>query len=278
MSKSNRLRLEEVRRAFRLVGECRELGSHPGQWCPHMFVGLSRLVGARAGNGGEVRLVRPQGPVEGAAYFDAGLEPAEHDLYVEFLRTHGIDRHPLAIGLAGWRTAGPQPGRVIARTRRQLVPDREWYGSVCYNEYHRLIRIDHCLGSALELTAHGAFSCVILHRTVGEPDFSERQRRLLHLFHDELGRLIGTALASATGPDPVGALAPRLRQTLDCLLEGDGEKQVAARLGLSRTTVHQYVTMLYRRFDVGSRAELLARFICRPARPSARDTTANGPV
>jgi DNA-binding CsgD family transcriptional regulator len=52
-----------------------------------------------------------------------------------------------------------------------------------------------------------------------------------------------------------------LRQTLDCLLEGDSEKQVAVRLGLSRLTVHQYVTSLYRHFGVSSRAELLARFI-----------------
>ena len=46
-------------------------------------------------------------------------------------------------------------------------------------------------------------------------------------------------------------------------MEGDSEKQVAMRMGLSRTTVHQYVTMLYRRFDVQSRAELLARVLRR---------------
>ena len=60
-------------------------------------------------------------------------------------------------------------------------------------------------------------------------------------------------------------LPPRLRQVLGCLLEGDSEKQVAARLGLSRPTVHEYVTALYRLFDVSSRAELLAR--CLRLRP-----------
>jgi DNA-binding NarL/FixJ family response regulator len=53
-------------------------------------------------------------------------------------------------------------------------------------------------------------------------------------------------------------LPPRLRRTLDCLLEGEDVKGVARRLGLSRHTVHLYVTDLYKRFGVHSRAELLA--------------------
>jgi DNA-binding NarL/FixJ family response regulator len=61
---------------------------------------------------------------------------------------------------------------------------------------------------------------------------------------------------SATEPTP-SDLSPRLRQTLACLLQGDSEKQVAARLGLSPATTHQYVTALYRRFGVQSRAQLL---------------------
>jgi DNA-binding NarL/FixJ family response regulator len=44
-------------------------------------------------------------------------------------------------------------------------------------------------------------------------------------------------------------------QTLACLLEGDSEKQVAARLGLSPATAHEYVTALYRHFGVQSRAQ-----------------------
>jgi DNA-binding CsgD family transcriptional regulator len=48
-------------------------------------------------------------------------------------------------------------------------------------------------------------------------------------------------------------------------VEGDSEKQLAARLGLSRATIHQYVTALYRHFGVGSRAQLLALAIKRIA-------------
>jgi DNA-binding CsgD family transcriptional regulator len=58
-------------------------------------------------------------------------------------------------------------------------------------------------------------------------------------------------------------LSPRLRQTLQSLLKGVSEKQVAQRLGLSQHTVHVYVKKLYRRYGVSSRGELLARWVAR---------------
>jgi DNA-binding CsgD family transcriptional regulator len=97
----------------------------------------------------------------------------------------------------------------------------------------------------------------ILVRPLGEKRYGERERRLVHLFHDELSRYVGTALAAEEG-GAVALLPPRLRQTLECLLERDSEKQVAARLGLSRHTVHEYVTALHRRLGVQSRGELMA--------------------
>ena len=82
----------------------------------------------------------------------------------------------------------------------------------------------------------------------------------------DLCRLIGAQIgagevASSLSADP--SLSPRLQQTLERLLAGDSEKQIAARLALSRHTVHVYVKSLYRHFDVSSRGELLARFVRR---------------
>ena len=57
------------------------------------------------------------------------------------------------------------------------------------------------------------------------------------------------------------SLPPRLSELLGHLLAGDGEKQAAAKMSLSRHTVHNYVTMLYRKLDVSSRSELMARFV-----------------
>jgi DNA-binding CsgD family transcriptional regulator len=58
-------------------------------------------------------------------------------------------------------------------------------------------------------------------------------------------------------------MGPRLRQTLELLLHGDGEKQIAGKLKLSQHTVHGYVKEVYRRFGVNSRAELLALWVKR---------------
>ena len=111
-----------------------------------------------------------------------------------------------------------------------------------------------------EIGQTGGLSCLALGRARGDRDFSSRERRLMNFFHAELGALIGRSLVSACEPGPDG-LSPRLRQTLACLLEGDSEKQVAARLRLSVPTIHQYVGALYRHFGVGSRGQLLAHFI-----------------
>ena len=61
------------------------------------------------------------------------------------------------------------------------------------------------------------------------------------------------------GGPSVSDLPPRVRQVLVCLMEGDSEKQVALRLGISPYTVHDYVKQLHHRFEVSSRGELLSR-------------------
>ena len=72
-------------------------------------------------------------------------------------------------------------------------------------------------------------------------------------------------------PDRTPAdLSPRLRQTLDRLLAGDSEKEIAFRFGRSRHTVHVYVKKLYQRFGVSSRGELFARFVRGPAAAADR--------
>jgi len=83
-----------------------------------------------------------------------------------------------------------------------------------------------------------------------------QKRRMIAEFCKMLGAQVGSVMPSACN-DP--RLSPRERQTLQHLLAGDSEKQVAAKLGLSRHTVHIYVKMLYKHFEVNSRGELLAK-------------------
>ncbi|SRR6266508_3540043 len=259
MGKSDLLRVQDVRDAYRLIGECRDLGRDAALWHSRMVQGVHRLIGAPAAAGGEGRWVRPISIVDQISAFDAGLDARARELYIAY-------RHEL--GPAGnliWRALLNVAGRTVTRSRRQLVSDTEWYRSVVFNEYRRPGKIDHQLTSVYETSDDGAISVICVVRALGERDFTSREQRLLNFFHVEIGPLIGRALVSATEPSPV-KLSPRLQQTLACLLEGDSEKQVADRLGLSHDTTHQYVTALYRHFGVGSRAQLMAYVLKRVGR------------
>jgi DNA-binding CsgD family transcriptional regulator len=97
-------------------------------------------------------------------------------------------------------------------------------------------------------------------RCVGEKVFCERDVRLVDCLHHELAPHVGSHLADDDEPS-ASELSPRQRETLQGLLEGLSEKQVAERLSVSRATLHEYVTAIYRRFGVNSRSELMARWI-----------------
>jgi len=56
-------------------------------------------------------------------------------------------------------------------------------------------------------------------------------------------------------------LSPRQKQTLELLLAGDSEKQLARKLAISQHTVHVHVKTIYKRLGVSSRGELLSRFV-----------------
>jgi len=259
MAKSDLLRVQDVRDAYRLIGECRDLGSNPVLWHRHMLDGLCWLIGARTAAGGEGRWNRSHSPVKVISAVEVGLDSREHQLFVAYLRDLGPPGDPI------FRALGRLGGRHVVRTRPQLVSDADWYGSSVWNEYQRPIGIDHQFTSMYQVAGTDAIDVIGLHRSVGERQFSPREQQLLTFFHAELGALIGRSLVRATEAGPA-TLSPRLRQTLACLLEGDSEKHVASRLGLSHATIHEYVTALYRHFGVQSRAQLMAHAIRRAAR------------
>lgn len=103
----------------------------------------------------------------------------------------------------------------------------------------------------------------------GRTDATPQQRAILAEFCRTLRQPSARAAPAAapSHPSPVQgisqSMSPRTRQTLELLLAGDSEKQIAGKLGLSPHTVHDYVKAVYRRFDVCSRPELLALWIRR---------------
>jgi DNA-binding NarL/FixJ family response regulator len=93
------------------------------------------------------------------------------------------------------------------------------------------------------------------------------QRRLVAHLVRMLGPQSKESVTTRPAVQPM-SLSPRLSQTLDGLLAGDSEKQIATKLAISQNTVHVYVKALYKGFGVSSRGELLSRFIDRPNPPA----------
>ena len=251
MGRSERLRLSDVRAAFRLVGEVRELGADPTAWSTHLLTGLSRIVGAKVGLTSEARGWRAGAlrtlPVAGTdvGWADAG----ERARFLEWMgrpEADGPDFAPYCERLDA-------EGGCFSCTRCELVTDADWYSSAHLNEFRRLASLDDFVYATCVLPHLGGLHILALHRTRGDRPFSRRDRRLVQLVNEELG------LMWAAEAMPEVGLPPRMRQVLERLLRGDSEKEVARDLGLSPHTIHRHVGLLYRRLGVSSRGELLAK-------------------
>jgi DNA-binding CsgD family transcriptional regulator len=264
MAKADLLRVQDVRGAYRLIGECRDLGSDPALWQTRLFEGLFRLFGEAAASGGEGRLVGTHGAIAPFSHFHSGFDAKDLRTYHSYMREGGPAVDPFIRAFPRVRD------RAVTHTRRQIVPDHVYHRSPVFGRYFQPGNVGPRLASIFPTPGSDTISLLHLHRPPQARDFSSRERGLLEFFHGEIGALVGRALISAAEPTPE-SLSPRLRQTLACLVKGDTEKQVAARLGLSGATLHEYVTALYRRFGVNSRGQLLAHVLKRVARPQWRD-------
>jgi len=258
MSRSQRVRLRDLRDVYRLIGECQDVGADPVEWRQTALFGVGRLIDAPLGQAGEGRWV---GPTRRFDFISAPITVGPFDpkglrWWSEFARDGLTDSNPIFSPLS--RVRAP----LVTRSREQLLEDRVWYRSPHCATVREALGFDHTVVSMCGVAGPDEVNMISFARQPGDRPFSARERRLLHIFHHEVGPLLGRRLARGR-KNQARPLSPRLRQTLDRLLEGDGEKQVARRLGLSLPTVHQYVTELYRRYGVSSRAELMARWVRR---------------
>jgi DNA-binding NarL/FixJ family response regulator len=268
MGNWDQLRFRDARAVYRLIGECRDLAGEPALWAEHAMHGLCHLIGATAGTGGEGLLVGRDRKIVPLTPIQSGLDSNAQIVLMAYVADGAVTSDPLVAAVHR------APGRLVTRTRQQVVADRLYYKSRVFNEYLRRAEIGPRIASLYETQEGRSVNNIHLHRGSAERDFSEREHQVVDFFHAEVGPMIGRSLVSETEPYPDN-LSPRLRQTLACLLAGDSEKQVAARLHLSRSTVHQYVGALYRHFGVRSRAQLMSHAMKRTGRwrvgPASRD-------
>ena len=256
MGESASLRGSDYRTMFRMVGECRELGADPVAWRLHLLTRLCAWLGARVGAGGEATGMAQQRFIP-LSTVDVGWESdAQRQVMFEWMALQAEQRSPT--GLLPWKEPIIQS---LILSRDDVFSDQEWYSSIQYCDYLRRSELDHLIVTMQRVAIgadHYCGMCIL--RSLGERKFSRRDKAFLSALHQELAPMVGRQLAAAHEPSAM-QLSPRLRQVLDCLLEGDSEKQVASRLGLSAQTVNQYVKAVYRHFRVNSRAELMSRWI-----------------
>jgi DNA-binding CsgD family transcriptional regulator len=260
MGESPSLRARDYKAVFQLIGECRELGADPLAWRNHQVQGACKLTGAIAGINTEARAFFHEPDFRIRLNIYSGFDDVTlhiHKRYLEELGFYKFDE-PFDEYVRIHRT-------LTTRSQEQLIRRDQWYRSALFNDFFRPCCFDDRMLSGYRIRlADGAgghgHDCLCLLRALGDPPFTRRHRRLVRLLHREIAPMIGRQLTSADEPSAM-QLSSQRREVLDCLLDGMSEKQVAARLGLTPQTVHQYVKAIYRHFRVGSRAELMARWI-----------------
>lgn len=262
MADSNTISFEEVRAMTRILGECRELGDDPLAWRLHLIASLGELVGAELILAGEIggvlsgRLCMPGGTAWG---FEHGFNIEGYQALGQLFAEEPLNSELFAAQIN--RTLA-NSGQGSVHTREQVLSDREWDRSYDYRRISMSLGSDDCLHSMQPTTAPDHFDTLSICRAPGRRKFGEHEAALVEHLHREVARLVGRALAEFQEPAP-SQLPPRVRQVLRCLLEGDGDKQIAARLNLSPYTVNQYTKTIFQHFKVNSRPELLARWIRR---------------
>ena len=274
------LSLDDVSAVIRLVREVCDRWDDPSAWREHLLRGACTLMNASVGmmlteHQGKryhfgrlsvtsvVGLKEPQRllvqpaiqQMEDRDYQDVSENflPGLSRLYENFVRQ-------------GWVTVH----------RGEMTDDQTYYAAPHYRNFRRHLDCDDYVVSIRMVDLPRRPEGIQVDRPHGAARFGMREVALLKLLHDEIAPLVGVRLATEEHLCRDG-LSRRLRETLELLLDGKSEKEAARQLEISTKTVHEYVGMLYKHFNVSSRGELLAYFIRRQPvlRPRRVESKAN---
>jgi DNA-binding CsgD family transcriptional regulator len=232
--------LVQVCRIYGLLDDCRRLGDDCRLWLEKLVGGLQSLLDADGGNAAQFCTAAPEETKpNGVAKGKYSLTDAEFFL----------DRSDRSYMLQfGQELASGMPDGAGQTVVMQVA------GTATYADQI----------TALSRIRGGACDIQVLHvtRTPQRPPFDRRDVATMLFLAQLFGRAVGDSLAGFRERRP-SELPPRVQEVLGGLLRGEGDKQIAQRLRISRHTVNQYVKLLYAYFDVKSRAELMSRWIKR---------------
>jgi len=157
-------------------------------------------------------------------------------------------------------------GKTRSHLRAELVDNTTWKKSLLYNEVLRPGGVqDRLLGShsikpgmSSDPLTESYFG---LDRAPGDKPFGARERNILQLFLLSFPGFNRDLLRARGLIQAISPLSPRECMVLHFLLTDMTEKEIAAELGLTWRTTHQYVVAIQRKFGVRGRVGLMARWL-----------------
>jgi DNA-binding CsgD family transcriptional regulator len=244
------LRESDVAAMLRLVGEVSELPQDKFVRRSHVLRWLLTLIGGRSAAAMELALP-DEGPFARAGTIinidtSCEAETVGSELYL----VHNTPADPALHEFLAAR------GQTVTMVRDPQC-DRQWYRSEHYDIVRRPFDMDHSLYCRLTLPG-GCDMAVGIQRCPGDALFSEREKAIVHLLHTNAPHVYA-ASAHRTAPK-LASLAPRLQPVLRYLMQGDSDKEIAAKLKLSRHTIHRYAQAIFAELGVHGRGELLAKY------------------
>jgi len=153
----------------------------------------------------------------------------------------------------------PRTDSHLTLTREELDSEASFVRSGD-ESFWQEIRLAPVMLSAMRASP-ARLSLLGLYRRTDRSGLAEGEALIAHTVLSEVPDLHREGFPSEIAP-AVDALSPRLRQVLDCLLQGRSRKEIANDLGLSTHTVGGYVAELYQRFQAHSQADLVCKIRC----------------
>ncbi|HEX2691696.1 MAG TPA: helix-turn-helix transcriptional regulator [Kofleriaceae bacterium] len=259
---SGQLHVGQVHQLIRLLGEAREIPVERPERGYHLVSGVGRIVGAAV-----VSVILDTDSVQGDQLQRSVTVLFERDggasLGLEQLSQAASALQPLVLAMV--RLVPREPGATVTAPWQELATERRW---CCVEKMVHYLRPPGCgdaMFSAVRLRTSSQVHGLGLYRGPEGQAFNEEERNLLHVFHVACAGLLLSSLPSTAGGGDQDAgyasLSLRQRQTLDLVLDGLSDKEIAGRLRISRFTVNQYTKAIYRHYGVTSRIQLLARLL-----------------
>jgi DNA-binding CsgD family transcriptional regulator len=244
----------DLRAALDTLGAISESAANDRQFARHGVSGLAGLVAA------DLTTLSICDLATGHRSVLSDVPGAISKGQIEAFDRH-FHEHPLV------QAHGRNPTAITHRIS-DLVSPTAFRATPLYNEYYRVIRVEHAMAVPIHVHRHELVSFV-LNRS--GRDFSDRDRACLESIRPHLGNLFRMTRAiesarAAWGVPPTSQasledvpLTPREREVLHWLAGGKTDKDIGEILAISPRTVHKHLQRIYEKLGVETRTAAVAR-------------------